>query len=111
MKWLEDNYVDVLKLAIKTVIGANGRLEYAVVVDKGNSQNQPYMVSYPQGVSSPAGKKKKEVLAAANSPFDLSSLDEETTLQSNLEFKLYFQFLYRGRLQQIGQIRRLCGSQ
>ena len=47
-EWLEDNYVEVLKLAIKTTLGQNGRLEYAVVVDRGNSQNQPYMVSYPQ---------------------------------------------------------------
>ncbi len=87
-EWLEDNYVDVLKLAIKTVMGSNGKLEYAVVVDKGNSQNQPYVVSYPQGNNSPSRKKIKEnqKIGAHNhtSPFDFTSLDEQTTLQSNL---------------------------
>ena len=63
-EWLEDNYVEVLKLAIKTTLGQNGRLEYAVVVDRGNSQNQPYMVSYPQGN------------AAANNPKKTASMEE-----------------------------------
>ncbi|MEX2566086.1 MAG: chromosomal replication initiator protein DnaA, partial [Cyclobacteriaceae bacterium] len=94
-EWLEDNYVDVLKLAIKTVLGQNGRLEYAVIVDKGNSQNQPYMVSYPQG-NTTASKKAKETLAANHSPFDLSSLDEETTLQSNLSTTYTFNSFIEG---------------
>jgi chromosomal replication initiator protein len=80
-EWLEDNYVEVLKLAIKTVLGASGRLEYAVIVDKGNSHNQPYMVSYPQGN---VQSKKKEVVPTHHSPFDLPTLDFETMLQSNL---------------------------
>ncbi len=94
-EWLEDNYVDVLKLAIKTVLGQNGRLEYAVIVDKGNSQNQPYMVSYPQG-NTMVSKKMKETVAANNSPFDLSSLDEETTLQSNLSSTYTFNSFIEG---------------
>ncbi|MEP0712713.1 MAG: DnaA N-terminal domain-containing protein, partial [Algoriphagus sp.] len=55
-EWLEDNYVQELKLAIKTTLGQSGRLEYAVVVDRGNSSNQPYVVSFPQGN---AGASKK----------------------------------------------------
>ena len=55
-EWLEDNYVEELKLAIKNTLGAAGRLEYAVVVDKGNPSNQPYVVSFPQGTAS--NKKK-----------------------------------------------------
>jgi chromosomal replication initiator protein len=85
-EWIEENYVDVLKLAIKTVMGPNGKLEYAVVVDRGNSQNQPYVVSFPQGNNAPKRVKDKQaVIAGADqSPFDLSTLDSETTLQSNL---------------------------
>lgn len=94
-EWLEDNYVDVLKLAIKTVLGQNGRLEYAVIVDKGNSQNQPYMVSYPQG-NTMNSKKMKETVPVNNSPFDLSSLDEETTLQSNLSSTYTFNSFIEG---------------
>ncbi len=85
-EWIEENYVDVLKLAIKTVMGPNGKLEYAVVVDRGNSQNQPYVVSYPQGNIAPKRVKDKQGIIAGTdqSPFDLPTLDSETTLQSNL---------------------------
>ncbi|PSL02555.1 chromosomal replication initiator protein DnaA [Cecembia rubra] len=83
-EWLEDNYVQVLKLAIKSTIGPNGRLEYAVVVDKGNSQNQPYVVSFPQGNSNPNPKKANASTVESKSPFDMQSLDSTMLLQSNL---------------------------
>lgn len=86
-EWLEDKYVQVLKLAIKTVMGANGKLEYAVVVDKGNSQNQPYVVSFPQGNANPSFSKKNDAKADkdySRSPFDLQSLNSDALLQSNL---------------------------
>src|SRR5690606_28406384 len=80
-EWLEDNYIQALKLAIKTVMGNNGRLEYAVVVDKGNSQNQPYVVSFPQGNANPSYSKKTEAAKAEKnnnrSPFDLQSLHSD----------------------------------
>lgn len=83
-EWLEDNYVQVLKLAIKSVLGPNGKLEYAVVVDKGNSQNQPYVVSFPQG-NNPSSSKKTHIESTENkSPFYLKSLDNDMLLQSNL---------------------------
>ena len=85
-EWLEDNYVEVLKLAIKTTLGAGGRLEYAVVVDRGNSQNQPYMVSYPQGNASATAKKANMngTPQESRSPFEMQSLDSDMLLQSNL---------------------------
>lgn len=84
-EWLEDNYVQVLKLAIKSTLGPNGRLEYAVVVDRGNSQNQPYVVSFPQSNASTTPKKPSQPIVNENkSPFDLPSLNSEMLLQSNL---------------------------
>ncbi|MBN7815228.1 chromosomal replication initiator protein DnaA [Algoriphagus pacificus] len=81
-EWLEDNYVQVLKLAIKTTLGQGGRLEYAVVVDRGNSSNQPYVVSYPQGNN---GKKGGPSAAEEQrTPFEMKSLDAEALTQSNL---------------------------
>lgn len=80
-EWLEDNYVQVLKLAIKNTLGQNGRLEYAVVVDKGNSNNQPYVVSFPQGN---AGAKKPNVQAEVKTPFEMQSLNADMLTQSNL---------------------------
>ncbi len=83
-EWLEDNYVQVLKKAIKTTLGPGGRLEYAVVVDKGNSSNQPYVVSYPQGNQGakngkPGPKEEKSV-----TPFEIPSLNAEALTKSNL---------------------------
>ncbi|TDQ15149.1 chromosomal replication initiator protein [Algoriphagus boseongensis] len=80
-EWLEDNYVQVLKLAIKSTLGQNGRLEYAVVVDKGNSSNQPIAVSYPQGNSS---NKKPAPGSEVKTPFEMQSLDADMLTQSNL---------------------------
>ncbi|GMQ29215.1 chromosomal replication initiator protein DnaA [Algoriphagus confluentis] len=81
-EWLEDNYVQVLKLAIKSTLGQNGRLEYAVVVDKGNSANQPYVVSFPQGNTT--GKKPTHAPAEVKTPFEMQSLDADMLTQSNL---------------------------
>jgi len=81
-EWLEDNYVQVLKLAIKSTLGPNGRLEYAVVVDKGNSSNQPYVVSYPQGNN--AAKKPASSTTEVRTPFEMQSLDADMLTQSNL---------------------------
>lgn len=80
-EWLEDNYVQVLKLAIKTTLGQGGKLEYAVVVDKGNSSNQPYVVSYPQGNS---GTKKSQPEEQHKTPFEMQSLNAEALTNSNL---------------------------
>ncbi|MBA4302555.1 chromosomal replication initiator protein [Algoriphagus alkaliphilus] len=80
-EWLEDNYVQVLKLAIKSTLGQNGRLEYAVVVDKGNSNNQPYVVSFPQGNTS---GKKPNPQAEVRTPFEMQSLNADMLTQSNL---------------------------
>ena len=86
-EWLEDNYLPVLKLAIKTVMGEHGKLEYAVVVDKGNSQNQPYVVSFPQGNSTSYPKNGQDAKRGKDdfqSPFDMQSLANDTLLKSNL---------------------------
>src|SRR5690606_361549 len=98
-EWLEDNYLQVLKLAIKSVMGANGKLEYAVVVDKGNSQNQPYVVSFPQGNNSAAYTKKKELKDDQNNnrtPFDMQTLHSDALLQSNLNPNYSFSSFIEG---------------
>ncbi|MFN7259063.1 MAG: chromosomal replication initiator protein DnaA [Cyclobacteriaceae bacterium] len=48
-EWLEEHYVPVLKKAVHQVLGANGRLEYSVIVDSGNHNNPPVLVNYPNG--------------------------------------------------------------
>ena len=45
-EWLEEHYVHLLRKAIDTQLGPNGRLEYSVIMDKGNAHQTPYMVNY-----------------------------------------------------------------
>ncbi len=82
-EWLEDNYVQELKIAIKTTLGQSGRLEYAVVVDRGNSSNQPYVVSFPQG-NSGNNKKQQAPEEPDKTPFEMKSLNAEALTNSNL---------------------------
>jgi chromosomal replication initiator protein len=83
-EWLEDNYVELLRLAVKSTLGQTGRLEYAVVIDRGNSSNQPYVVSYPQG-NNPSKNSQNGSLSNDNrTPFEMQSLNAETLTQSNL---------------------------
>jgi chromosomal replication initiator protein len=46
-EWLEEHYVPVLKKAVSTVLGPNGKLEYSVIVDSGNKKTPPVTVNYP----------------------------------------------------------------
>ena len=77
-EWLEENYVPVLKKAVRQVMGENGRLEYSVVVDSGNQQSPPVMVNYPNGngikknTQPPANGNGH---AAAYSPFAYMALE------------------------------------
>src|SRR5882757_1898018 len=78
-EWLEENYVPVLKKAVRQVLGENGRLEYSVVVDSGNQQSPPVMVNYPNG----NGTKKNPLPSNGSShveysPFAYKALDPRT---------------------------------
>ncbi|MBS1950252.1 MAG: Chromosomal replication initiator protein DnaA [Cytophagales bacterium] len=78
-EWLEDHYVPVLKKAVHTVMGVEGRLEYSVVVDSGNKQNPPVTVNLPNG----NGLKKTTQGQNGNahteySPFAYKALDPRT---------------------------------
>ncbi|WP_226390955.1 chromosomal replication initiator protein DnaA [Penaeicola halotolerans] len=88
-EWLEENYVKLLKMAILETLGADGRLEYAVVVDKGNEKNQPYVVNFPQNNYTGNNKPNKNQgngfvkFEDIKSPFELKSLETDIQ-QSNL---------------------------
>jgi chromosomal replication initiator protein len=80
-EWLEEHYVPVLKKAINTVLGPTGRLEYSVIVDRGNLHNPPLLVNYPNGTGV---TRKMGMRAAAGvtldeySPFQFKPLNPQT---------------------------------
>jgi chromosomal replication initiator protein len=74
-EWLEEHYVGLLRQAIDRELGMEARLEYSVIVDKGNDQNQPYTINLP---TSKSGRPKRPNGHQQNlgNPFDLESLDQ-----------------------------------
>jgi chromosomal replication initiator protein len=40
-EWLEEHYVHVLKKAILSELGPKGRLEYSIIIDRGNGKSAP----------------------------------------------------------------------
>ncbi|NOS55923.1 MAG: chromosomal replication initiator protein DnaA [Cyclobacteriaceae bacterium] len=79
-EWLEEHYVPVLKKAVHQILGANGRLEYSVIVDSGNHNNPPVLVNYPNG----NGFKKSNAQTVNGnghdeySPFSFKALNPQT---------------------------------
>ncbi len=77
-EWLEENYVPVLKKAVRQVLGEGGRLEYSVVVDSGNLQNPPVLVNYPNGSGVKKNQPTQENTRGEYSPFAYKALDPRT---------------------------------
>src|SRR5687767_15895672 len=46
-EWLEEHYVSLLKKVIYQELGNEGRLEYSIIVDRGDSFNKPQTVNIP----------------------------------------------------------------
>ncbi len=46
-EWLEEHYVHTLRQVILKHLGPEGKLEYSIVIDKGNSQTKPYTINLP----------------------------------------------------------------
>jgi chromosomal replication initiator protein len=49
---LEEHFVQILQKSLKKVIGANAKLEYSIIVENQNSDNQPFTINLPTGNSS-----------------------------------------------------------
>jgi len=90
-EWLEEHYVPVLRKAIHTVLGENGRLEYSVIVDSGNQRNPPLMVNYPNGAGTKrSGSQQVNGTHEEYSPFVFKTLNPLTVnsrLNPNYSFE------------------------
>ncbi len=76
-EWLEEHYVHLLRKAIDAELGSDGRLEYSIIVDKGNEKNKPYVINIPTSkVAMPAMKESRADIHAEKykSPFELHEL-------------------------------------
>ena len=75
-EWLEENYIHVLRKAIDISMGRNGKLEYSIIVDKGDKKNPPITYSIPnQKPTVPVQAQKRPEPTVYESPFQLKDLD------------------------------------
>lgn len=105
-EWLEEHYVAVLKEAIDSVLGINGKLEYSIVVDKGDVVNKPYVVNY-QASAQPQRSNNYQNRSEANNtntsnPFNLQPLDSKGFV-SQLNTKFNFDTMVEGECNRLGR--------
>lgn len=46
-EWLEEHYINLLKKTLRKELGADGRLEYSIVIDSSFNQRKPYTIQVP----------------------------------------------------------------
>jgi chromosomal replication initiator protein len=96
-EWLEEHYVHLLKHAIDRELGENGRLEYSIIVDKGDNGHNPFTVnlkSNKDGHPTANGQAFYKNNNANNgnsynSPFELKTVDH-VFQDSQLNYKNTF---------------------
>ena len=89
-EWLEENYVHLLKQAIKSQIGENGRLEYSVVVDRGDDTVQPTTVNVSGGSNS-HNKNRVNGYDAYKNPDFYQELKNNSNLNSSYRFENFIE--------------------
>lgn len=92
-EWLEEHYVHVLKKAITTTLGAQSRLEYSVIVDRGDRKSTQVSVNLPNKAAS-SNKKSTKNTDDYVSPFQLKSVDmlyQQSQLNANNTFDTFIE--------------------
>jgi chromosomal replication initiator protein len=97
-EWLEEHYVSILKRAITAELGSASKLEYSIVIDKGNEQNQPVTINIPQQkpVSYPNGKPLAQAAKEPLNPFELKPAAAADLFKANLNSQYTFSNLVLG---------------
>lgn len=85
----------LLRKAIDAELGADGRLEYSIVVDKGNEQSKPYTINIPTGKSAKNGQKSAGInYRDYDNPFALKTIDvlkQNSHLNAQYTFDTYIE--------------------
>ena len=89
-EWLEENYVHLLYDAIRKEVGPNGRLQYSVVVDKGNSPEQSLTVNVAGGSNS-YNKNRVNGYDQYKNPQFIQELASDSNLNPNYKFDNYIE--------------------
>jgi len=90
-EWLEEHYVSLLKEAISSEVGEEGRLEYSVIVDQGAENEKPYSINLPGNRTT----IQAESVSNGVNPFELKKIDH-TCWESNLNPNYVFDTFIEG---------------
>ncbi len=93
-EWLESNYIQVLKKAIDENLGPNGKLEYSVIIDNGDQNNQPQAIKMAPSTNAPKFSNGQEKFTRTN-PFELKQINKYA-LDSNLNPQYTFENFIEG---------------
>ncbi|MBY0424697.1 MAG: chromosomal replication initiator protein DnaA [Cytophagales bacterium] len=68
-EYLEENYLVILGKAVSSVLGKDGKLEYSIVVDRGNANAKPYTTNIPSAGKPVVTETRQESAAENHSIF------------------------------------------
>jgi len=102
-EWLEEHYVQILRKAIHVELGKKGRLQYSIVVDKGNPSQQPFTINIPNkqaqtpqtGALRLPDNKKTPVTEEKHNPFVIKPI-KPNARKSNLNERYTFNNFIEG---------------
>ncbi|MFY0606220.1 MAG: chromosomal replication initiator protein DnaA [Cyclobacteriaceae bacterium] len=89
-EWLEENYVHLLKQAIKAEIGEQGRLEYSVVVDRGDDEVKPVTINV-SGASNSQNKNRVNGFDSYKNPDFHQELKNNSNLNASYKFENFIE--------------------
>ena len=103
-EWLEEHYLALLRQVIGQELGAQGKLEYAVIVDKATNQQNPWAIGLPvqQPRSTQANNAHQEASSTAQSPFELKHF-KDTSRISQLNPNYTFDRFIEGDCNQLAK--------
>jgi len=93
-EWLEEHYVHLLRQAIDKELGKEGRLEYSIIVDRGDERHQPLTVNV-RGHKNDASHVVQASRESYVDPFRMRNLDL-SRLDSQLNPKNTFETFVEG---------------
>ena len=98
-EWLEEHYITLLKKIIRKELGAEGRLEYSIIMENGYQSAHPYTVKMPTGnardVRNPALSMPVEATLPIRNPFILPGL-KKVKVESHLNAHYSFENFIEG---------------
>ncbi|MCB0761576.1 MAG: chromosomal replication initiator protein DnaA [Flavobacteriales bacterium] len=99
-EWLEEHYVTLLRKTIKRELGANGRLEYSIIMENNVTNSNPYTVKVPTTNRTAVKNKAVQVPMSAHetpikNPFIIPGL-KKVNVDSNLNPNYSFEHFIEG---------------